>query len=189
MNFQDGSRLTLLMVLSLLGMQAGSLEVTYSDERRERHPLYIGGSSAALVCACLATSTALYDSPGSGGNRCLLIIVASSVGDVGVWCDSGSLPSPTLHQLCHLVCRGINRLSHHILPASLVAATRKSYVHNAGQNYVARRSAQSQKDEEKLQSWKRDNPNCEVYGECSGSQYDSCPRSSFALLRGNRLRG
>ena len=70
-----------------------------------------------------------------------------------------------------------------------MAATRKSYVHNAGQNYVARRSAQSQKDEEKLQSWKRDNPSCEVYGECFGYQYDSCPRSSFALLRGNRLRG
>ena len=51
MNAQEGSRLTLLMVLFLLGMQAGSLEVTYSDERRERHPLYVGGSSAAPVCA------------------------------------------------------------------------------------------------------------------------------------------
>ena len=78
---------------------------------------------------------------------------------------------------------------NHILPASLAAATRKSYVHNAGQNYVARRSAQSQKDKEKLQSWERDNPNCAVYGESSGSQYDSCPHSSFALLRGHRLRG
>ena len=96
----------MLIVLSLLGMQAGSLEVTYSDERRERHPLYIGGSSGAPVCAYLATSSALYDSPGSGGNRCLLIIIAFSLGDVGVWCDSGTLPSPTLYQFCHLVCRG-----------------------------------------------------------------------------------
>ena len=93
MSMQDRNRPRLLKVLFLLGNQAGSLEVIYSDGRRERHPLFIGGSSAALVYASLATSSADYDNPISGGNRCLLINAACCVRCVGAGCVIGTLPS------------------------------------------------------------------------------------------------
>ena len=118
MKVQDRSRPRLPIVLSLLGVQVGSLEVAYSDERRERHPLFIGGSLAAPLSAFLATSSALYDSPGSGGNRWLLIITACSVSDAGPSCDIRTLPSQNILSACHLIHRGIDRSLHHILPAS-----------------------------------------------------------------------
>ena len=69
-----------------------------------------------------------------------------------------------------------DHVSHSV---SFVFGTRKAPSRNAGQNFVARRSAQSHRDEDKVQAWKRENPGAALHGEVLFALYDSCARSVF----------
>ena len=68
----------------------------------------------------------------------------------------------------------------HVLDSvSFVFGTRKAPSRNAGQNFVARRSAQRHRDEDKIQAWKRDNPGAALHGGVLVALYDSRACSSF----------
>ena len=68
---------------------------------------------------------------------------------------------------------------HLVDSVSFVFGTRKAPSRNAGQNFVARRSAQRHRDEDKIQAWKRDNPGAALHGEVLIALYDSWAYSSF----------